>query len=78
MDRDTFHATIIAFKRRVPSQPFTIALVNGTRLEVDDPDALAIRGGFAVFAGPGNIPVFLDHKSVSHVIGEVADRPVVV
>jgi hypothetical protein len=46
-------------------------MVNGNRYEVDFPDALAIREGVAFFAGPGGVPVFFDHESVSEVIGDV-------
>lgn len=34
MDRDTFDGTIRAFKHRTPFRPFTVAMVNGDRLEV--------------------------------------------
>ena len=40
MDRDTFSGTIGAFKHRIPFRPFTVAMVNGDRFEVDHPDAL--------------------------------------
>ena len=43
MDRDTFDNTIRTFKHRTPFRPFTVSLVNGKRLEVDHPDALAVR-----------------------------------
>ncbi|MGO9467250.1 MAG: hypothetical protein ACLQIB_10295 [Isosphaeraceae bacterium] len=45
MDRETFDATIRTFKHRAPFRPFTVSLVNGDRLEVDHPDALAVRDG---------------------------------
>ncbi len=48
MDRDTFDSTIRTFKHRTPFRPFTVSLVNGERLEVDHPDALAIRDGVAL------------------------------
>ncbi len=74
MDRDTFDGTIRAFKHRIPLQPFTVAMVNGDRLEVDYPDALAIREGVAVFVAPGRVPVLFDHEGVSQVIGDLAGR----
>jgi hypothetical protein len=75
MDRDTFDSTIRAFKHRMPFQSFTIALVNGDRLEVDHPDALAARDGVGLFAGPGGVPVVFDHEGVSQVVGDLAGRP---
>jgi hypothetical protein len=71
MDRKKFTETMLAFRRRTPFKPFTVAMVNGNRYEVDFPDALAIREGVAIFAGPGGVPVFFDHESVSEVIGDV-------
>ena len=74
MDRETFSKTIQAFKHRSPFQPFTVAMVNGDRLEVDHPDALAVRDGMALFAAPGNIPVIFDYEGVSQVIGDLSGR----
>jgi hypothetical protein len=39
--------------RRSPFRPFTVALVNGDRFEVDYPDALVVRDGMAVFISAG-------------------------
>jgi hypothetical protein len=66
--------TIRAFKHRIPFRPFSVALVNGDRLEVDHPDALAVRDGVALFAGPGGVPVILDYEGVSQIIGDLAGR----
>ncbi|MDZ4683733.1 MAG: hypothetical protein SH850_01510 [Planctomycetaceae bacterium] len=74
MDRDNFNGTIRAFKHRTPFRPFTVSMVNGDRLEVDHPDALAIRNGLALYAAPGNIPVIFDHEGVSQVIGDLGER----
>lgn len=74
MDRDTFDNTIRTFKHRTPFQPFTVALVNGDRVEVDHPEALVFRDGVAIFAGPGGIPVVFDYEGVSQVIGDLAER----
>lgn len=74
MDRDTFDQTIRVFKNRTPFHPFTIAMQNGDRLEIDHPDALAIRDGVALFAGPGGVPSVFDHESVNRIIGELASQ----
>lgn len=75
MDRDTFDRTIRTFKHLRPFRPFTVAMENGDRLEVDHPDALAVRDGVALFAGPGGVPVIFDYEGVSQVIGDLAGRP---
>ena len=72
MDRDTFDGAIRTLKRRTPFRPVTVAMVNGDRLEVDHPDALAVRDGVALFVGPGGVPVIFDHEGVSQVVGDLA------
>jgi hypothetical protein len=74
MNRETFDATIRAFKHQAPFRRFTVALVNGGRLEVDQPDALAVRDGVGMFVGPGGIPAIFDHEGVAQVIGDLANR----
>jgi hypothetical protein len=74
MDRDTFDNTIRTFKHRTPFRPFTVAMVNGDRLTVDHPDALAVRDGVGLFVGPGGVPVVFDHEGVSQVVGDLAGR----
>ena len=74
MDRETFDITLQRFKHRSPFQPFFVAMVNGDRLEVDHPDALAFRDGTGLYAGLGGIPTMFDHEGVSHVVGDLADK----
>lgn len=74
MDRETFTATIRANRNRTPFKPFTVALVNGDRYEVDRPDILAVGEGIAILIAPGGVPVFFDHEGVSHVIGDLSGR----
>jgi hypothetical protein len=74
MDRETFTATIQAFQDRKPFKPFTVALVDGDRYEVDRPNTLAPGDGAAVLLAPGNVPVFFDHEGVSLVIGDLSGR----
>src|ERR1700757_2231808 len=74
MDRDTFTATMRAFRNRTPFRPFTVALVNGDRYEVDRPEILALGEGMAVLIAPGDVPVFFDYEAVSQVIGDLFGR----
>jgi len=76
MDRDVFAGALRAFKQRTPFRPFTVVTVSGQRHEVDHPDALAMRGGVALFVGPGGIPVIFDHESVDEVVGDLAGNSV--
>ena len=74
MDRELFDQTIRALKHRKPFKPFTVSMENGDRLEVDHPDALAIRDGQALFIGPGSVPSIFDHEGVNRVIGDLAEQ----
>lgn len=71
MERHTFDGTMRALRNR---KPFTVAMVNGDRLEIDHPDALAVRDGVALFAGPGGVPVIFDYEGVSQVIGDLSGK----
>lgn len=72
MERDTFTATMRVFRNRIPFRPFTLAMVNGDRLEVGHPEALPRRDGLALFAAPGNVPMIFGHEGVSEVIGDLS------
>lgn len=75
MDRDTFDSTMHAFKHRKPFHPFTVSLVNGEYVQVDHPDALVVRDGVALFAGPGGIPAVFDYEGVAQIVGELVRPP---
>ncbi len=75
MQADSFDQALNAFKRRTPFRPFTVALVNGDRFEVDYPDALVVRDGMAIFIKAGGIPVLFDHEGVNQFIGDLMDQP---
>jgi hypothetical protein len=74
MDRDTFDGALRILKHRMPFRPFVVAMVNGDRLDVDYPDALAYRDGVALFVASGGVPVLFDHEGVSEVIGDLAGQ----
>ncbi len=74
MDRETFTTTIQAFQNRTPFRPFTLALVNGDRYEVDRPNTLSLGDGVAVLIAPDGVPVFFDHEGVNQVIGDLSGR----
>lgn len=75
MDRTTFDDTIRTFKHWTPFRPFTVSLVNGERLKVDRPAALAVRDGVALFVAPGRVPAVFDHEGVAQVIGDLVRPP---
>jgi hypothetical protein len=74
MEADNFDRTLNALKRRSPYRPFTVALVNGDRFEVDHPEALVVRDGVAVYIGAGGVPVLFDHEGVSQFIGDLMEQ----
>lgn len=72
MEADNFDQALRAFLRRAPFRPFTVALVNGDRVEVDHPTALVMRDGVAVYVAPGGAPVIFDHEGVSQFVGDLS------
>ena len=70
MELDQFERSLRAFQRRTPFRPYTVALVNGDRVQVDHPEALVMRGGVAAFVSAGGVPTLFDHSSVSQLVGE--------
>ena len=74
MEADNFDQTLNALKKRSPYRPFTVALVNGDRFEVDFADALLVRDGVAVYLGAGGVPVIFDHECVSQFIGDFIEQ----
>jgi hypothetical protein len=74
MDPGTLDGALRTLKHRTPFRPFVVAMVNGDRLEVDYPDALAYRDGVALYVAAGGVPVLFDHEGVSEVIGDLAGQ----
>ena len=75
MEFGQFERSLRAFQRRTPFRPYTVALVNGDRFQVDHPEALVSRDGVAMFIAAGGVPMLFDHSSVSQFIGEPLDQP---
>ena len=74
MDTQTFPASVQTLLRRQPFHPFTVALENGDRLEVDHPQAIAFNSDLCVHAGPAGVPAIFNTDAVSDVVGDLA-RP---
>ncbi len=70
MESTQFERSLRAFQRQSPFQSFTVALVNGDRVQVDHPEALVMRGGTAVFVSADGTPTLFEHSSVSQFVGE--------
>lgn len=68
MTVEHFQETISTLMERQPFRLFTVELNTGERIEIDHARALIVRGGAAVFLGPGGIPHLFDHESVNQII----------
>jgi len=71
VETGNFDHILKTLKERKPYRPFTVALVNGDRFEVDHPDAMVVRDGVAVYIGAGGVPVLFDHEGVGQFIGDL-------
>ena len=72
MTSDNFDLVLQTLTQQKPYTVFTVELNGGKRFEVDHPGAMVIRDGVAVFLGPGGVPYWFDHDSVSQIIGAPA------
>lgn len=81
MNLENFRKVLLALMDRKPFKPFTVELKTGVRVEIDHPKATVMREGVAIFIGPGFVPTYFDHDSVTQIIdapahaaGNEADR----
>ena len=72
MDRKIFNDALGEYVNFRPFRPFTVALANGDRLEIDHPNAIAFRNGTALVAGPSGTPHIFDYQGVTQIIGDLA------
>ncbi|MEK6258462.1 MAG: hypothetical protein AABP62_07555 [Planctomycetota bacterium] len=70
MTADQFEQLLEEFLSRRPFRPFLVELSTGERFEIDHPRAVVLRGGFAVFLGPGTKIHYFDNDSVVQFIDE--------
>lgn len=67
MTEEHFEQMLHELKSRRPFRIFTVELHGGRRVEVDDPEMMALRAGVAVFVSPGGAPIYFDHDSVNQI-----------
>lgn len=65
MTVENFDALIQTLCEHRPFKLFTIELNTGERIEIDHPQAINYRNGFATFITPGGKPMWFDHESVN-------------
>ena len=73
MTAENFDAAMERLLNGKPFRMFTVQLVNGDRLQVDHPNAVASKYGFAYFIGPGKVVHEFDHNSVLQFIEDRAE-----
>jgi hypothetical protein len=70
---ETFAQAMRAFARRNPFKPFNVEMASGERILIEHPEAVAYRGGAAVFISPRGEFALFDHESVSQVLDHSAE-----
>ncbi|MGF1632223.1 MAG: hypothetical protein ACFCVE_00075 [Phycisphaerae bacterium] len=73
MTTEHFQTTIRACQRRQPFRRYFLELVSGTRIVMDHPEALVVRGGVGVFVSADGAPQIFDHEGVSRIAAEPGD-----
>jgi hypothetical protein len=64
-----FEQTLGELSRQSPFRPFVVELVNGERIEVDHPEALAFRNMRAIFITKDGRAHYFDPEGVSRIVG---------
>lgn len=75
MVQETFSQALRASARRRPFKPFVVELVNGERIVVEHPEALAFNAGAAVYVSPQREFALFDHEGVADVRDLPAQSP---
>lgn len=65
----TFEQRLAALSKQVPFRPFVVELVNGERIEVDHPEALASRNVRAIFITKEGRAHYFDPEGVNRIVG---------
>jgi len=73
MTQQNFDHLVTTLWKLRPFRIFTVELITGQRFEVDHAEAMIYRKGSVVFIGPGGVPYWFDHNSVSQIIGTSAN-----
>jgi hypothetical protein len=68
MVQENFSRALRAFAKRSPFKSFVVELVSGERILVEHPEALAFRGGSAVYISPRGDYALFDHESVAQLL----------
>lgn len=69
----SFEQTLTELGKSVPFRPFVVELINGQRIEVDHPEALAHRNMRAIFISKEGQAHYFDSEGVSRIIGPAAN-----
>ncbi|MCI0332934.1 MAG: hypothetical protein L0228_06890 [Planctomycetes bacterium] len=64
-----FQQTLSELSRQSPFRPFVVELVNGERIEVDHPEALAFRDMRAIFITKEGRAHNFDPEGVTRIVG---------
>jgi hypothetical protein len=73
MVAETFAQALRAFSRRKPFKPFLVELVNGERIFVEHPEALAFNGRAAVYISPRSEFALFDNEGVADVKDQTSE-----
>jgi hypothetical protein len=64
MTQKDFQKVLTAFCKRSPFRPFTLELLNGSRVEVNHPEALRQQGDLLIYKSTSGIQSVFGYESV--------------
>jgi hypothetical protein len=68
MTKENFERVLAAFLKRTPFEPFSLELVNGTRLEVNHPEALELSQTLIVCKSTNPIKSVFEYDAVARFV----------
>lgn len=74
MTADDFYRTMIEKLDREPFQPFVVEMNDGSRVQIDEADSVAIRGGLAICTTKEALFVRVDNADVRQIVDVPADQ----
>lgn len=68
MTADNFYRTMIEKLDREPFQPFVVEMNDGRKVQIDEADSVAIRGGLALCSTKETIYLRVDSEDVRRIV----------
>ncbi len=73
MQREEMESELRTRRWAVPKKPYVIELINGERIEIDDPEAVAFDGGAGGFINAQGEPIDFECEEIVRIYDAVPE-----